>query len=51
MGLAKEQIEKIECVTWDLLLEVYGQETVVPPIDLNRVANYEIDTRKPLALC
>ena len=35
-----ERIEKIECLTWDLLSEVYGKEPVVPPIDLNRVANY-----------
>lgn len=41
MGLGREQIEKIECVTWDLLLEVYGEEElVVPPIDLNRIAQH-----------
>jgi Zn-dependent peptidase ImmA (M78 family) len=35
--LSRDKIEKIECMTWDLLLDVYGKVNVIPPIDLNRL--------------
>ncbi len=37
MGLTKTKIEEIECMTWDLLLESYGDKDVIPPVDINRI--------------
>jgi len=37
MGLSKEKIEKIECMTWDLLIDVYAEDKIIPPIDLNLI--------------
>lgn len=38
MSLSKERILTIESLTMDLLREAYGSEDVIPPIDLNKIA-------------
>ena len=40
LTLSKDQMEKIECQTWDLLLEVYKETQVIPPIDINKVIEH-----------
>ncbi len=37
MALAKDRIQEIEALTKTLLIEAYGDEEVIPPIDLNKV--------------
>lgn len=37
MGLSKDKIKKIECMTWDLLIDVYAEDKIIPPIDLNLI--------------
>ncbi|MBS0627904.1 MAG: ImmA/IrrE family metallo-endopeptidase [Verrucomicrobia bacterium] len=37
MNLTRLQMEKIECQTWDLLVDVYEGKEIIPPIDINRV--------------
>ena len=39
MGLDKNKIEYIECFTWDLLKDIYKDDVIIPPIDLDRLAN------------
>ena len=37
MSLSKERILMIESMTMDLLREAYGQEEIIPPIDLDKI--------------
>lgn len=38
MALSNEKIEEIETSTWDLILEIYPEGHIVPPIDIMKIA-------------
>ncbi len=38
MALNTAKIEEIETSTWDLILETYPDENIVPPIDIMKIA-------------
>ncbi len=40
MVLTRDKIEEIECMTWDILVDAYGKEDVVPPIQLNLIIEF-----------
>lgn len=40
MLLTNERIDEIECLTWDILVEVYGSVNIIPPINLNKIAEH-----------
>lgn len=39
MALNHEKIEEIETSAWDLILETYPDDNIVPPIDITKIAN------------
>ena len=39
MALSKNQIQEIENCSWDLLIEVYNDKEIIPPIDINFVVD------------
>ena len=36
--MKNERIEEIETIAWDLVLEIYTDEKVIPPIDVMKIA-------------